>query len=185
MNKLSYFRKIIVMLAFIEILLLGGQYFLYSEIGGKNKNISKIKNNLEIQEKLQDYLVSTQKMLDSLSLDIENIGVSIIPKGGDVQFIEYLESMAKSNAIELKMENLSFEPNNFLDKSDFVSLKVKASTAGSWKGTYNFLLLLESLPYRTKISRFSMIASPVYTADGKKKGVVWNSNFEMTVLKYK
>lgn len=185
MNKSSSFKKIAVVLVFVTLWLLAMQYFLFYQIRKKSLNISTIKNNLDIEEKVQGYLISTQNTLDALSTDLENIDNSVIAKDGDVEFIERIENMAKSNGLELKMENLGFEPNNFLDKSEFVALRVKANTTGSWRGTYNFLLALESLSYRTKMNKFSMIGSPVISQDGKKRGIMWKTNFEMTVLKHK
>lgn len=185
MNKTSYFKKIAIILIFINFWLLAFQYFLFYEIRKKSLNISGIKNNLDVEEKIKGYLISTQNTLDAISNDLENIDNSVIAKDGDVQFIERIEDIAKANGLELKMENLSFEPNNFLDKSEFVALRVKANTTGSWRGTYNFAISLESLSYRTKINKFSMIGTPVISQDGKKRGVMWKTNFEMTVLKYK
>ncbi len=185
MNNLSSFKTIAAVLVFITLGLLAIQYLLFYEIRKTNLNISTIKNNLDVEEKVQGYLLSTQNTLDALSTDLENIDNSVIAKDDDVEFIEKIENMAKSNGLELKMENLGFEPNNFLDKSEFVALRVKANTTGSWRGTYNFLLSLESLSYRAKMNKFAVIGSPVISQDGKKKGVMWKSNFEMTILKHK
>jgi hypothetical protein len=127
-----------------------------------------------------------QNILDSLSSDINGISGSIVAKGQDVDFVEYLESVSKISGVDLNIENLSYEDHPVLKNTNITTLKIKANTDGTWKSVYSFLAQLESLPYKVKINKFAMVNVP---DDSENKGKIvkshWKSSFEIIVLKYK
>ena len=179
-------KRIIFLLSGMFVILCIAQYFLYSEIRTKNENISRVQIDLNNQESRQGYLISMQKLLDGLSSDINDITGSIVAKGQDVDFVEYLESVSKISGVELKIDNLSYEDSPTLKNTNITTLKIKANTDGTWKAIYSFLVQLESLPYKVKINKFAMVNVP---DDSETKGKVvkshWKSSFEIIVLKYK
>ncbi len=186
MSTPNSFKKIIALLTAIVLILLSAQYFLYVEISTKNKKISEMVNNLDSQENRQDYLISMQNLLNSMSSDIDAINGSIVSSDADVQFIEYLESLARDNGVNIKIDSLSFEDSAILKGTNVTSFKIKASTFGSWRGTYAFLSQLESMQYKVKINKFSAVSQSTDLGDQIKKSTgEWKSNFEIVVLKYK
>ncbi|KND46713.1 MAG: hypothetical protein AB201_02635 [Parcubacteria bacterium C7867-006] len=186
MSNSNSFKKIIALLSVIVLVLLCAQYFLYVEISTKNKKISEMVNSLDLQENRQDYLISMQNMLNSMSSNVEAINSSVVSSDADVQFIEYLESLAKENRVNLKIDNLSFEDSAILKDSNVTNFKIKANTSGPWSGTYAFISKLESMQYKVKINKFSAVSQTTDLGDQVTKSTgEWKSNFEMVVLKYK
>ena len=133
----------------------------------------------------QNYLISTQKLISDLSPDLESINNSIVPSGDDVGFIEIFESVAKGNGLKIDIDFLVLKDDSSFKNANVTSLEIKAKTSGSWVGTYTFLSELESLPIKVKINNFSMDTAPGSSSDGKKQLPMWQSSFEIVVLKYK
>jgi hypothetical protein len=139
--------------------------------------------------KSQQYMISLERTIQNADPDIIRINNSIIAKDGDVEFIETLEQMAKTNGLSVSIDSLTLENNPILAGSNVTILRIKAKTQGSWLGTYTFLSELESLPLKIKVDKFGFAngGSDTQTPSGKsaKATVVWQSIFEIVVLKYK
>ncbi len=143
--------------------------------------------DLSSQDSKQDYLNSTQKILQSIAPNIARIDNSVIPAGGEVQFIENLESTARANGLTIEINSLSNEDNLKSASTTLTStLKIVTTTTGSWKGVYAFLAELESSPFKIKISKFQLSNSTSDIGAGTKiSNSIWQSSFEIGVLKYK
>ncbi len=176
-HKLS--KKTLFVLTFLTLIFLGGYYYIFMDIKTRSENISTLSQELSMQSNKQGYLVSTQKMINSISSDIDRINNSIVPKDGDVAFIENLETLAKDNGLTIDIDSLVFEDDSKLEAIDVTAFKIKAKISGGWIGTYTFLSQIESMPLKVKINRFASSANSQATTS------VWQSSFDITVLKYK
>ena len=188
MYKSASFKKILITLSIIILIIFASYHFIFLDIKSKNENISLLSQELASQSNKQDYLISTQKMLESINSDITNINKSIVAKGGDVAFIENLESIAKSNGLVINIDTLVFEDEKKLSSAGLTVFKIRAKTRGTWAGTYGLLSQLESLPFKIKINKFAVLAETSDTFDAKKlkpANVMWQGSFEIVVLKYK
>lgn len=184
--KNSFYIKIIATLSVIVAVFFAAQYFFYKEIKNKNEKISEQKQEIEFQDRSKSYLVSVQKMLESISSDIEDINRSIVPQGGEVAFIENIESLAKENGLEVNISSLVLNDNPALNPANVTEFRLSIRTSGSWSGTYTFLREIESLPVKIKIERFKLSSSLQEDALNSKKQVsVWGGDFSLVVLKYK
>jgi hypothetical protein len=182
------FKGILLVLSLVVVFMFLIQYFLYNQIKNKSEHIDSIVSNLSMQAQRQQYIFSTDQILSSFNGDIGNINNSVIKNDGDVKFIEDLDTLAVDNGLEINIDSLNFEEIPKVASSTVVFFKIRAKTHGSWAATYKFLAELESLPFKIKISKFSMINAPATaTADSTevKSGNEWQSNFEMSALKYK
>lgn len=186
MTKQSSHKKILSILSLVVALLFVGYYFLYKDIKTKNQKISYLENEISLQSGRQEYLVSTEKLIESLSADISDIDTSIVAKDADVNFIENLEAIAKNNNLSIDIDSLGIEDLPGQKSNDISTLKVRARATGPWKGTYAFFAELESLPFKVKINKYSLSnVSSDTGVDAKKVGQIWQSTFEIVVLKYK
>ena len=186
MKKNKQFKGIIIILSLIIFVLFGAYYFLYLEIKQKNENIAILQSNLSMQDNKQEYVLSTQRILQNMKLDIDNINSSIVSKEGDVGFIEGLESLARENNIKITIDSLLFEDQAAFNPAAVTSLRVKAKIEGDWSGVYTFLSELESLPYKVKMDKVS-IENGDAEADLSvvTPSTGWQGFFELHVLKYK
>lgn len=188
MNQSKLYKKIIVGLSIGASLLFSVIYFVYSDIREKNGKISLIEQELLSQNNKYDHSISMQKLVKSIEPDIRKINSSIIPKSGDVDFIEELESVAKGHNLSIKIDSLSLVSDTKIASSSVNTLKIKANAEGTWSNVYIFLSELESLPYKIKINRFTIVNSDDLALDGTRvvnQGNKWQVTFEISVLEYK
>ena len=180
MKNQDHFKKILIVLSLCVFGLFVVIYFVFADIKQKNENISTLENDLSLKTKQQQYLVSMQRTVKNADSDISRINNSIIGAGEDVQFIESLESIAKNNGLTINIDSLVFEDSTLPKSSSMTTLKVRAKTSGGWLGTYKFLGQIESMPLKIKINNFGF----TNTVD-ETNAKVWQSIFEISILKYK
>ena len=186
MNQSGLFKKIIGALSLTSIILFGAIYFVYNQIKTKNENILNIEQDLSSKNTKHDYLISLQKLVESIDPEIKKVESSIVPKAGDVAFIEELELLARNSnlIIEIESLNLTSDPKN--DSSPLATLKVKVKATGLWSDVYKFTYEMESLKYKIKINKFTLAnkeeLTSVRTTSQNKE---WQANFEISVLEYK
>lgn len=155
-------------------------YFLYKDIKSKNEHISLITNKVLFQSDEQNYLLSTQKVIQSISSDIDHINNSVIQKGGDVKFIEGLESLARRSGLSISIDSLTILDNPDLASSSIKTLQIRAKTSGSWFGNYKFLSELEAMPVKIRVNKFDIAKMDEEDVSNSP----WQSTFEINVLKY-
>ena len=56
-------KTVVIILGLTSIALLGGYYFLYSNIEAKSIHISNMQADLSLENDKQDYLVSMQRLI--------------------------------------------------------------------------------------------------------------------------
>lgn len=180
--------KRIIILSVIMFVFFAGIYLAYSDIRSKNKKVSISENDLSLKNSQYQQLVSMQKNIENLKPEINKIDNSIVPLGGDVGFIENIETIAKSHDLEVEIESLNLSTDTKVSSSTVTTLKIKAKVKGAWGGIYTFLSEIESMPIKIKINKFSLINNDDLklgvsnSADSNKK---WESSFEISVLEYK
>lgn len=187
--KLEFSKKILIILGLFVVGFFLLSYIVFFDIKHKNERISAMEHELSFQSKKQEYMTSMERVIQNSDSDITRINDSIIPSDGDVRFIESLESIARGGGLSIDIESLTFEDSRLLASSSMTILKVKAKTKGKWLGTYKFLTQIESLPFKVKIDKFALANVKEETdIDAKKTDTassIWQSTFELKVLKYK
>jgi len=183
-------KKIAIILGVIVLGIFALYYFIFIDIKNRNEHASVLLHDVNAEIAKQEYIVSLEHTIESLTPDLDRVNSSVIAKDGDVKFIEDLETMAKSNGLKITIDSLMLENNNpTLVGSGLTVLRVKAKTEGNWSGTYTFLSELESLPLKIKIDKFGFASlGGDVPADGKKPvktNKVWQSILEIIVLKHK
>ncbi len=187
MQNNKFLKIILFVLGLAVLLVFVLYYFVYEDIKSKNQHVSTLSNDLSSQSAKRDYLILTQKVIQNIGIDINRINNSIIAKDGDVKFIENLESIARQNGLTMTIDSLVLADNPEFASSSITTLQIRAKTKGNWSGNYKFLVELESLPIKIRVNKFDLSNTAVETgSDVKKAGVgIWQSTFEISVLKYK
>ncbi len=187
MNQSKPFKKIISVLVLVSVLLFVAMYFVYAEIRSKNLRVSEVEQDLSQKNTRYDYLLSMQKLVKDSENDIKKIDDSIVPKSGDVLFIETIENLAKSHNLTITIESLNLTSDPKLE-SNVATFKIKASVEGLWSDLYLFASEIESIPVKVKINKFSLKNKDEIPADKTKianMGKSWRGSFEISVLEYK
>ncbi|HEY0220680.1 MAG TPA: hypothetical protein VGC58_00460 [Candidatus Paceibacterota bacterium] len=188
MKKYKRFIGIFILLLILVLGLFVASFFFFSDIKSKNENISELTAYLSSEMNREDYVISTQRQLQSLEEDINILKNSIVSSSGDVQFIENLEMVARKNNLSMSIDSIMIEKDPKLASSTIDVFKIKATTEGTWSNTYKFLNQLEALPYKIRLNYFNLSGGEVVPSSEKNKVVTrepWEASFEIRVLKYK
>ena len=178
MKKSNDFKKILMVLSTSAVAIFILHYIMYEDMKAKNEKISNLQYDLSILSDKQDYLILTDRALENLAIDLDKAQASIVPKGGDIKFIENIEALARSNGLTIEIDSLGLEDKS-LPSPDLTVLHLEAKTEGSWLGTYTFLAEVESLPFKIKVGRSSMVRI------GGSGPSIWDNTLSISVLKYK
>ena len=186
MNFFIGHKKIFFLIIIIIIALFSAYYLFLMDIKNKEENISEMQNGLSSTVKSEELYTSMQTAVLNSSDQILEVNNSIVPSDGDVTFIEGLETMARNNGLKIGIDSLTFQEDPLLSSSSLTFFNIKGTTNGNWAGTYLFLAELESFPYKVKINRFSF-SNISEQQNGTKAPTTnsWDSNFDISVLKFK
>ncbi len=188
MYSVQKLKKILIVLGILILAIFVSYYFIYKEVRFRDETYQTLLRDLSFQDSKQEYLISTQKIVDGLVLDINHVNDTIVPKEGEVEFIESLEIMAKESGLSIEIDSIVFSNDATIISESIDVLKIKAKTKGSWEDNYLFLSRLESLSLKLKIDSFGLsntLADVVLTNKKVIKTSVWQGVFEISVLKYK
>lgn len=187
MNKDKLTKNAVIILGIVSLVLLAAQVFVFRDIIKKNQNSSRLSNQVSIQDNKESYMISTGKVIQNKSDDIDRVHRSIVSSTEDVQFIESLESMAGDNNLSIEIQSLNLEENSKSTTSPITTLRISAKTKGGWTGTYKFLKQIESMPVKVRINSYSFVSNTNNSESTTTKNFksVWDSSVELSVLKYK
>lgn len=186
MNRSDILKKICIGLTLCVFALSGAYYAAFSYVKNANKEISALTNELSMETRKKQESVSAETLIVSADPDLALIEEAIVPRDGDVAFIEMIEALARDNKLSVEIESLSIEP---VDKKDgpIVYLVIRLKTKGGWDSTHTYLSLIESLPQEILVKNLGLSAEK--DTSGEKEGDVytgmWQSRLDMRVLKYK
>jgi hypothetical protein len=116
-------------------------------------------------------------LIDTNKSDIDRLMSRLVQKDGTVAFIDMVESHAKNSGVSVLVENVDVR-KSATDVEGYQSLHLNVKTQGSWEGTYRFLSVLESLPYKITIESADIRNEVRETA-------TWDSLISIVVLQQK
>lgn len=118
-----------------------------------------------------------------------------IPSDGVVDFINQLEALGKLAHVSLSVASVNVPDQMSTQNADFKQpLGLQIDTQGSWKNTYDFLSILENLPYVVQLNSvtftLSSAAESILFNGGPEPRMagtdeMWKGTFGLTVLKLK
>lgn len=190
MKKEAALKRILILLIILFVSIFWVYYSGFVDIKSKSENISQTESQLSNSIQQSQYMSLISHDVSLADSSIKQINDLIIDRENDVVFIEKFESIAKKNGLDIKINSLAVETlttqNDNKMSDNLTTLKIKATTNGSWQKTYIFLTQLESLPFVIRIDKFALINSSDTALDQPKKGIQnWQAIIEMRVLKYK
>ncbi|MFZ2621500.1 MAG: hypothetical protein WAX85_02925 [Minisyncoccia bacterium] len=181
-------KNTIIAVTILVVGVFASYYFLFVDIKNRNEHISNIEQDLAHQNENSQYVSSLLETFQNADSDITKINNSIVSSDGDVAFIESLEKMAHDDSLSTTIDSLNFEEIPSFPGSKVVVFRIRVKAKGSWSGIYKFLAQIESLPFKIKIINFGLTGPLINTESVKNtsdSGRIWQSIFEINVLKYK
>jgi len=188
MNRKQTLKRILIFLGICIAILAAISYFAFISIKHTNENISALTAKLVTEKNQQEYLTSTQKIVEQRTQDLAKINDSIVASDGDVQFIENLESLARGDHLNVSIDSLTVEDSTNLSKAGMTTLNVKVKVDGSFSDLFTFLSQIESSPFKIKVDGFSLVVNGEGVIPDKKTGVQkvpWEMIIGIHILKYR
>lgn len=163
--KFTHIAPLIISTAlFVGVLVL--MYLGYHTIDTLRKDITTTNDELYSLKSKADRLVSLRQVTNSTDDELTRVNEFFVSSNGALEFVEYIENLAKKSALEYKIEFFDVEQDpDFLEQGKEL-LKTSIRVTGTTKNTRYFLSLIESLPYNIRIRRVDLRRSilPVISA---------------------
>jgi len=218
--KRNFIQLILFGLVFLAVLFAYGYFFL--AVKAENQNISRLSNDIALEEKKQTETELIKTNLSHTEDERTKLNSYFVTSDHVVDFLNYLETLGTNSqtAVEITTVNLADSkdakpaatgasapaapanaeqdqtaaaPAPAQPKQQNLSVELKAS--GTFASVYQFLLLLENVPYDVRIDKVSMkkgvdqtastggspAAIAAAVANGKN---LWQGDFIVTLLSF-
>lgn len=184
------FLLIAVSIVFLAIL--AGFVFVIGHINDRSARVGSVLAGIDaLTRKDQEYQLF-EKITKSTEMDRAKISSYMVKKDGLVDFIKLIEGMANASGVQVVIKTVAESDVSIqASTSPKVMLTLPLNTVGTWENTAMFLALLESMPYKTTLTKVDLKKMGNDEAvDPKKRrfskaNPSWQGDFEFGVLKFK
>lgn len=172
--------QFIVFSAIIALAALAVYMFILLDIRDKNRSVSLILNEADI-EALQDLrLRSIQKIVKDTEEQRGQINIYFVGDDEIVKFIETVELLGVLADADVEINSVNIEERRREEgEENDEFLQLTFSATGEWNEVFYFFSLVELLPYNIEVKRAS------FESGSKEKSGIWNGSFGITVAKSK
>jgi hypothetical protein len=172
-------------------------FYAYYIISDQDSRVVQSMSDLDQEMKKSLNLDKVKKVVKETEISRGQIQNYFIPAGGEVGFIESLESIGRISSVEVKVDNVDLGSakdwpgiSTAAEQNTFQLVKVRLSVIGNWNNVNRYWQLLENLPYRVSFDHISLLTSSIGSLTDKKvkdsnRGPVWQIGFDVSVLKKK
>jgi len=172
----------IVLILSLNILAVAIWFFVYIQITENSTAIVINKKNLTFieQELINNIALKSIILDDKTKEDREKINSFFVKSDEEtVDFLENVEALANSLNLEINIVSVNVldidENNQILD----LNLKI----TGSFNSVYDFISLIDSLPYELSLDKFNMNSS-VNVNEAGVENFEWSGNLSLALLSY-
>ncbi len=123
--------------------------WFWNLVSAANNESSYILGDIELQLKRNETAGTLEKLVNDTETERRQIDSYFVGADQTVDFVEYLESLARAVDVNFKIISLGVEQA----KDDFKDqIILRAEASGGWSSLLNFLALLEAAPYRLSLA---------------------------------
>lgn len=151
MKKISK-QKIILIFSIITFLASCGIFItLVLSISSKNEKTKEEHLKYLEEVALQDKIVSLKDVVDKTSSERESLDNLFLQESNTVEFLTYLESLFQVASVKGEISNVS--KINIQKNINTPTLEISIDVEGNFNQIYNYLNLLENIPYEYTMIR--------------------------------
>jgi len=179
-------KKFLILIILLNIGLMVFGTMMFINIKNVNENVSVVKYEIDLNQKREDSLESTLKMLADSAESLDKINSYFVKKDGEAGFIGYVENVGRQAGIALSVDNVSIE--NSKDVSDFKDdMKMRVAVAGEWGRIIRFLGMIENMPFAIIVNatNISSLGGALNTGGLRASRTDWSGYVDITVPKLK
>lgn len=178
--KINSTKKIFGLHLLLVVLLVALHVLVFVFIQNASKEVTTLEQEISVLE------AQVAEFSKHSSDDLRNLAQSVmsrfVSKSDFVSFIEGIEREAKAQNVLVTIRSVGAEPRSDDPNDDKEIIKLQLESKGSWGNTLNFLNYLEHLPYKIDLRQIGL---SVVAGDGRTKVPQWQSQIEITALKFK
>jgi hypothetical protein len=180
-NRTKKLLTLFFIISVVGLVLYGvALYFNYHE-SLKNSNLIR---DVEAQADKNDKADTIRRIVLETVDSRSKIDSFFLPKNGVVDFLDKIENMAKAKKLTYKIHSINEEDfdGKTLVGPDYLSIiRITLQVNGSWNNIYNYLLLMESVPYRVDVVGIRITKAENLKNDAGK----WSGFIDLNILKLK
>jgi Tfp pilus assembly protein PilO len=178
--KISSSKGLLIVFVALIVVLMVANYGFFHVIQTSGTEISNLQREVtSLKTQVEEFSKYSPEDLKALA---QSITAKIIPRGDVVDFIEEIESSARSQGIEISVESVDVVPRSEDANDNKQIMNLNLVTKGSWQETMYFINYIEHLPYKIAIKNMNLAKN---TADEGAGNGDWRGSFRITALKFK
>jgi len=167
------------------LFLIGGYYVTIRTLWSKAASVATYKNEIISANYIKQFAQIMFNSFEGSKEDISLLQTLFIQKQGEVDFIEYIEQLARSQGLEVAMDTVSVDSPKHISAYGMEYLVLNFNVKGSWSRVFNFSRMLQVLPYASSLQDMNMIREGEVGEAGKPQSGVWKGVYTIKVLKKK
>jgi hypothetical protein len=187
MNQFKKTKKTTIFMAILVVVIAVVYIVFFISIKNKNESVSLVINEVDIAIEKEVKLKSVKSLIEDIEDEREKLDIYFVDDEEVIDFIENIEDLAGDTGVgvEVMSVDISDDRNNTPQQNSIselllLSLKVE----GSWDDLFQFILLVEGLPFKIDISKVNIEA--IYSSGEKKESSGnWKGLLSLGVLKLK
>lgn len=165
-------KKIIILAVLINALVLAVWLFLAYSVFKEGDQLKQISSEISTINTKKENLQNLTSIMKNTEIDRGLINSYFVDSSSKADFIARLEQMAKDSGVALEVSGAQED----------LSLKFDLNLTGSFASIYQYLLLVENLPYRIDVEKINFQFSPLKEAGGSGR---WVADLVINIISYR
>ena len=159
----------------------------FNLVKGKNEDVSLITNEIDIAIQKEIKLKSVKDLIKDTENDRKKLDTYFVADDKIVNFIEDVEKIGSDIGVDVEVVSVSIsDSKSQVPAHSKISeqLNLDFKVEGMWSDVFQFLAIMEKLPFKIDISKTSL--EVVYSDTARKiSSGKWKGFFSITVIKTK
>ncbi len=168
----------IVLAVAVNIAAIFGWLFVFFEIQKSQKSILEAQAEIYQADRRLSNVGPLGALLKDTEKDKEKIESAFLNSQNLVGFIEKLESLGRKTETDVAVKSIKLP-----DQSEIKEPHFEIQVRGSFRDLFQYIFLLENLPYQISFERINLI-KPEASKEAKKTSKNWEADLEISILSY-
>lgn len=184
MTASTKIRSFILTIAAIAVFVAG--YFAYDHIRNLNLKASEEVALWKEDQGRKEELAMLEKKIAAIRANDSALQSMFLSEENTVRFFDTLETLADELGATTTISSLRKLSAGTIGTSTVERVAMTVTVEGDWQALYNYLALLEVLPYASRLDAVTLAAvKRSNLGESSKLGQQWIADISLSVLKYK
>lgn len=166
---------LIIAIVILSIVFYGMLHLIRRNVHKASVIEAQISDQLRIRSRDQ----ASEILLENSKPDIDSLESRVISSEGTVSFLQSIEKLAAGVNLSRTVKSVSLEP--LPGSESFEYLRINFETVGSFENNRRFLLLLETMPNKIRVSNITLTRQ----GGAGTSTAAWGGAFSIFALKHK